>query len=640
MRWLCLMLGSFLLVGSAASQSTRVPDFTDSSSVHLDEPAPTRPPRLPYLDAAAFLGEVRGAWIYDFGTPGWPDGWSPFGVDPGRVGVLLDGIPFDDPVTGRPAYELLPYDKLISLERQGIVRGRPEGVSGGLSGYLSARPVTEMVYRSTSTGLQQVSVVHAQTRASGTGQIQYLFGYAGAGARGEYDGSKLSRKRQALLRVQRVGRRFSWEIGEMFNRHRVGAQGGVQPFADFEYTSIYQRLGAAVKDADARRQLARNDLWVTARLPALGTSLKAFWTNSTLTYRIDSDTTAARVSRLGVDFTQPLIGERIELSLRGHRDSYRTGDDWRFAPSPRTELVGALNGHHSLGSGRISWSAGGMLVDLGNPDIQIGGAQIEPVFSADLEWMAGPVRPFAHSRNGVRLQSASDLYGFGETVAPVQESMQGRQAVDELGISFRPGWLHILASVAASRTTDGAERVMNADTLQVTPYSGLRTRTSATGRLGIREFSRRGLYIWTEATFSQYAGDKDAVGETAGLDLLLEESVPSLFGRAAIGIRGRMFKDDLDGDLSIRARAWTEHRGLRLNPQSGLLALPEVDSRPIDQSMVLDLVGIAHIRGATLTVSLENFLSGTVITRGNQLVPDYPYPERRLRFSVFWPIFD
>ncbi len=116
--------------------------------------------------------------------------------------------------------------------------------------------------------------------------------------------------------------------------------------------------------------------------------------------------------------------------------------------------------------------------------------------------------------------------------------------------------------------------------------------------------------------------------------------MPDLFGRAAIGIRGRMFQDDLDGDLSIRARLWTEHRGLRLHPQSGLLALPEIDSRPIEQSMILDLVGIAHIRGATLTVSLENFLSGTVITPGNQLVPDYPYPERRLRFSVFWPIFD
>jgi hypothetical protein len=634
------MLGSFLLVGSAAGQDAGVPNFTDSSSVHLDEPAPTRPPRLPYLDAAAYLSEVRGAWVYDFGTPGWPDGWSPFGVDPGRVGVLLDGIPFDDPVTGRPAYELLPYDKLISLERQGVVRGRPEGMSGGISDYLSPRPTTEMVYRSTSTGLQQVSVVHAQTRGAGAGQIQYLFGYAGAGARGEYDGSKLARKRQVLLRLQRVGRLFSWEIGEMFNRHRVGAQGGVQAFAGFEYESIYQRLGASVKDADARRQLARNDLWLTTRLPALGTSLKTFWTNSTLTYRIGSDTTAARVSRLGLDLTQPLLGNRFELSLRGHRDSYRAGDDWRFAPDARTELISALNGKHSLGGGRVAWSAGAMLVDFGNPDVQIDGAQIEPVFSADLEWLAGSVRPFVHFRNGVRLQSASDLYGFGETVSPTRQSMHGRQAVDELGISFRPGWLHILASVAASRTTDGAERVMNADTLQVAPYEGLRTRTSATARLGLREFSRRGMYLWVEATASEYAGDKDAVGETAALDLRLEQSVPSLFGRAAIGIRGIMFKDDLDGDLSIRVRAWNEHRGLRLNPQSGLLALPEVDSRPIEQSMILDLVGIAHIRGATLTVSLENFLSGTVITPGNQLVPDYPYPERRLRFSVFWPIFD
>ncbi|NNE71778.1 MAG: hypothetical protein HKN29_15645, partial [Rhodothermales bacterium] len=268
---------------------------------------------------------------------------------------------------------------------------------------------------------------------------------------------------------------------------------------------------------------------------------------------------------------------------------------------------------------------------------------VEPVFSVDLEWMGGVVRPFIHSRNGVRLQSAADLFGFGGTYQPLGgDRLEGRQAVDELGVSFRPGWLHVLGSVAASRTTDGAERVFNAtnDTLSVAPYTGLRTRTSATGRLGLREFSRRGIYFWAEATTSLYAGDKDAVGETAELDGRLEEAVPELFGKAALGIRGILFQGDLDADLSIRARAWTEHLGLRFHPQTGLLGLPDPASRPIEQSMVLDLVAVAHIRTATLTVSLENFMSGTTLTPGNQLIPDYPYPERRLRFSVFWPILD
>lgn len=647
MRRLFLAIGSLLLVGAASGQDESAqlaPSFADSALVRLDPPVPVRPPRLPWLDAASYLSEVRGAWVYDFGTPGWPDGWSPFGIDPGRVGVQLDGILLDDPVTGRPAYELLPYDKLISLDRKGIVQGRPEGMAAGLSDYRSNRPITEMVYRSTSTGLQQVSVVHAQTRRAGAaGDIQYLFGYAGAGARGEYDGSKLERKRQILLRVQRNGRRLSWEAGNLFNRHRVGAHSGVEPFAGFTYESIYVRLGATVGSADARRELQRNDAWIKLSLPGAGTTLKVSSTTSTLSHRTTSDTTEAGVSRLGVAFTQPFFSGRFNLGLRGNLDSYGADSAWTRSTTARSEWLGSLGGQHRIGSGRLSWSAGALLADLGVPGPDLDAAPVlEPVFSVDLEWMGGIVRPFMHSRNGVRLQAASDLFGFGETYRPLGNRLQGRQAVDEIGVSFRPGWLHVLASVAASRTTDGAERVFNAtnDTLTVVPYSGLRTRTSATGRLGLREFSRRGLYFWAEATASLYAGDKDAVGETAALDDRLEETVPDLFGRAALGIRGILFQGDLDGDLSIRARAWTEHRGLRFHPQSGLLGLPDPASRPIDQSMVLDLVAIAHIRTATLTVSLENFLSGTTLTPGNQLVADYPYPERRLRFSVFWPILD
>ncbi|NNE69825.1 MAG: hypothetical protein HKN29_05610, partial [Rhodothermales bacterium] len=485
MRRLLLAIGSLLLTASAAGQDASTPSFADSALVQLDLPAPVRPPRLPYLDAAAYLGEVRGAWVYDFGTPGWPDGWSPFGIDPGRVGVQLDGLLLDDPVTGRPAYELLPYDKLISLDRKGIVLGRPEGMSGALSDYRSNRPVTEMVYRSTSTGLQQVSVVHAQTRRAGAaGDIQYLFGYAGAGSRGEYDGSELERKRQILLRVQRNGRRLSWEIGDMFNRHRVGAHSGVEPFAGFTYESIYVRLGATVGNPSAKRELERNDSWIRLTLPGTGTSLKTSRTTSTLVYRNTPDTTEARVTRFATELRQPFFGGRFHLGVKGHTDSYRADSAWTRQTETRSELLGSLEGRHRIGSGRVSWSAGALMADLGvpGPDGSTDPA-VEPVFSVDLEWMGGVVRPFIHSRNGVRLQSAADLFGFGETYQPLGDRLEGRQAVDELGVSFRPGWLHVLASVAASRTTDGAERVFNAtnDTLSVAPYTGLRTRTSATG---------------------------------------------------------------------------------------------------------------------------------------------------------------
>ena len=52
------------------------------------------------------------------------------------------------------------------------------------------------------------------------------------------------------------------------------------------------------------------------------------------------------------------------------------------------------------------------------------------------------------------------------------------------------------------------------------------------------------------------------------------------------------------------------------------------------------LVVLAGVRSATLYVTYENLLSGTAVMPGTMLVPIYPLPEQRLRFGVFWPIFD
>lgn len=605
----------------------------------LDHEPITRPPRLPYLDTPARLGLERGAWTYDFGTPGWPDAWSPYGLDPMQVGLQLGSISFNDPVTGRPLYELLPYDKLLSLDREGLVIGRPEGMRGALAPYQELQPITEMVYRSTNTGLQQVSVVHAQTRRAGTaGRIQYLFGYAGAGARGEYEGSKLSRKRQTLFRVKRESDRFRLELGQMFNRHRVGAHGGVVPFESFGYRSIYERLGASTRNSNDQRQLSRNDLWAEAALPRLGLTLRPYWTVSTLTFRdrANADTAAVRVSRFGAEISQSLFG-RFAIGAAGHLDTYPNREGWLRQPDSRLEVMSSLSGRHRIGAGRLSWSAGLLTFDTGWRDGNLEeGVRAEPVFAADLQWQSGVVRPFIHSRNGVSLHSAMDVHGFGGTVTPFEASVSGRQAVDEIGVSLRPGWLHLMASVAATRNTDGLLRMgdAQADTITVFNYSGLYTRTSATARLGLREFTRRGFYLWAEATGSTFSGVAPTV------DPLLEEAVPKYFAKAALGFKGLFFQGDLDGDFFIQGRGWTEHTGMRLHPDTGLLVLPQADSRAIEQSMVLDFVIIAHIREATITVSLENFMSGTVITPGNQFVPDYPYPEQRLRFSVFWPILN
>ncbi len=103
-------------------------------------------------------------------------------------------------------------------------------------------------------------------------------------------------------------------------------------------------------------------------------------------------------------------------------------------------------------------------------------------------------------------------------------------------------------------------------------------------------------------------------------------------------MRYLIFQRDLDLDISIRGRFWSEFAGRAFHPQSGLLVVPVEGARPVESSATLDLVVTGGVRTATLFLAYENFLSGTSFLPGNLLVPVYPLAEKRIRFGVFWPI--
>src|SRR5688572_20452723 len=107
-----------------------------------------------------------------------------------------------------------------------------------------------------------------------------------------------------------------------------------------------------------------------------------------------------------------------------------------------------------------------------------------------------------------------------------------------------------------------------------------------------------------------------------------------------IGARFTLFQRDLDLDVYLQGRYWTEMRSRLFHPPTGLLVVPSLSHPVFGSSGTLDVVAEIGIRTATLFMAYENVLSGTVIMRGNLIVPVYPLPERRFRFGVYWPIFN
>ena len=599
----------------------------------------TLPVRSPALDVPGILAAVPGSFVYDFGTPGWPDGWSRHALRPDDVVLLFNGLPFDDLITGRPRYDLVPLTFLEPLRLAPARDGAPVGVLGQLRAYDAAQPLTEIRYRTSNTGLQSVTVMHAQQR-TGTffgrpGRFQLLFGYGGQGARGEYPGSRLRRARRLLWRLRYERRNWSVELMELFNRRRVGAHGGVRPFDENNYETIYQRLGATVEEPEAKRETIRNDLALTVRarlLPGAFSPAAAtgFWTRERFQYRNPADTLTGRMQRLGVRVQQDVqFGVHwLRLRLEARHDGLRDGaalpdtlnlsrDQWHVALRDTLALAGTevvLEGGYHRDDG-VSFPSGLVRLRRG----------------------LGPVQVFVEATHSGVPVSRVARWGFGGLVEPLAVRPDSRLTLGRAGFTLHAGPFDVTAYAFAWRQTRPVDLYATgrADTVAVRVGGAPLRYAGVSADVAWRRRAERGLYMILQPTFAHLRnpGDDPLFARRA-------ESLPERFATGRLGARMLLFQGDLDLDLYVQGRYWSDMRSRVLQPQTGLLLVPEADARSFDPSGALDVYFVGRVRGATVFLAYENVLSGTQVQVGNLIVPDYPLPRRRFRFGVFWPILN
>ncbi len=96
------------------------------------------------LDLTALLASLPGVYNYGFGTPGWPGAPGPSGLDPSLVGLSLDGLPFEDLITGRPRYDLLPYGLIDNIRTDSRATDRVFGVRAVTGAFEPGVPLTDI----------------------------------------------------------------------------------------------------------------------------------------------------------------------------------------------------------------------------------------------------------------------------------------------------------------------------------------------------------------------------------------------------------------------------------------------------------------------------------------------------------------
>ncbi len=557
--------------------------------------------RTPHFTPAAALDGYAGVFAYRFGAPGWPDALSIDGLPPHYTRLRLDAIPYDDLVTGAPRSDLLPVAWLDTLTRG--TPGAVASIEAALRHFDAPRPRTELRYLSGPDGFQSIEAVHAQSRRrrvlGRSGQLDALFGYAGRAADNEYPNSRLKRGRTTLARVGFSTGALSVRLSNLHARGTVGAPGGVLPPDPADPGSIYDRFNATVRNLRARRQTIYNTTDIAVRRgPG---RLTLYRTAERLRYADDS-VVVSRMARYG-----------FASSLGAGGRAFEAEGWWQHA------------GDASATQGRTGWLYAGLRDTLGGVAVRAGasyGGTLRPA----LHVATGPAWARFAAEAAAAPRPAVAFTGFGSYA-------RGRDLPDPYAATahatFRAGlgryrlWVRPFAS-ATFQGWDAWEEARDSLTIIARDVR----RAGATVGVEAGTAALRGLYASAQSTVARCL-DSDR----------RSDDLPLLTGAARLGLRATLFQGDLRADLYAHLQGWTAFRGRVLHDPTGLLALTPENPR-VPASATLDLNALLHVRSATLFLAWENVLSGTALLRGNLLVPEYPLPERRLRFGVFWPITD
>ena len=605
----------------------------------------TLPIRHYALDPQQMLGEVLSTFVYDFSTSGWPDGWSPYGLSPNVVGLTFNDIPYRDPASGLPAYELLPFTLLQQFQLQSGRMGTPVGVNTRLRAFDDLRSLTELRYRSSNIGLSSVLVSHSQSRRikllSRPSLMRILLAYGGHGANGEYAGSKLEGARQLLARLRFQNNLGSLEITNMHNRRRLGAHAGVTPGSSTNFINIYNRLTARVVDESAQRQKIRNDLSVTLRPALFGAkdplTLSGFWTANTFRY-VNGDTLQARTRTLGYTLNQHLTLKNTQLNLRIEGWTDRIREERRDSTTAvsalpdslglsRSEFHAFVNGSAQFGDLNIQATPG--FHSNGNTSI-LGG-------ELDVRLKMGSLYVFAAAAHTLSPLSMIAEYGWGDIVRPLTALPSSKTTLLRAGIGLSWKVFDLSVSAFTHDTNDAYDYIYDAsqETLTVFAPSSTISWQGVSADFGFRRTAQRGWYLSASSTVFD-----PATSSSVENYLSIAQQLPEVFTKGRLGMRYRIFRGDLDFDLYAQGRLWSSFLGRTLHPETGLLVLRDASARPVESSAALDVVLEAKVRTAKFFVGFENLLSGTTFIIGNMLVPDYPLPQQRFRFGVFWPIWN
>ena len=556
-------------------------------------------------DITRVLSQIPGGFVYDFNSLAWPTAKSVYGLSPHSTQLHFGPVFFDDLLTGRARYDLLPTALLRHPEVDAGLPGGATGIQAELRTIEAIEPHTQLHYQAGDHKLQRVVALHAQQRNrlfNRPGHLQGLFAYAGASDAGDYPGSRLQRQRQLLLRTRYQRYTWSLELLYLHNQRRLGAHSGVLGAED----TRYNRLIAQVINQERTRRTVRNDFFATIKARILMGSM--YLSTQVLNY----EDISASARRIGISLQRGFTSNQHRIRLRADAYMQRVLDG---LPMKDQTLFIEIQVRDSL-----TLQAGYLLAQAG---LQQWNGSWSPKGYFRWEQKKSALKPYVETSYSALPSPALEWRRY----LAKKSTTMGQVLQANTGVGMRIGRFMIGPYGFISKVQDMPDyKEISVDSVQVVydTYTAL------------------GTGVWlrfaTDSDIGVYAGLNSGFTNTGRTQYNAERVLPKWTLSGQLGFRTVLFKGDLRLDMSVRGRSWSAMTSRTLHAPTGLLVLPSDQRQPVRASYTLDLVIEGGIRTATVYVLYENMTSGTGLMAGNELVANYPLPSGQFRFGVYWPI--
>jgi outer membrane cobalamin receptor len=569
------------------------------------------------------MWKLPGFFYRDLGEAGKWGQLNAFGIDGRAIGILLDGRPMNDPITGTYNLSDLPLEFIdhteILINNASMTTLSPGTALNFVSrSYNSFRPSTKLRFVQDPKGTLLTDGLFTQNIIRG---LNLMIGFQRHASDGRYANANLDAWNVRTRIRLNISSRLNIALTDFYTKAGNGLNGGVNKSLS---EGIYTEAGAKVNDEYVWDKRSRRDVTLNTIARILSDSSSTTQANvyySTLereyynpSFHLIDDFT--RSSFWGVHLQQQVYMDYIRGTI---------GGTWERRKSNPTRVIAS----HLESEKSLFMQAEMRLKDIFVPSVSLRSSSLDGesslgagagLKSAVADWLTLFVDVSWFDRFPTfqeRYWNDSTFFRTGNIQKEQHEFIRG-------GFTVRTGTDIEINLSYFQRNVKRAIVFQPAVTIGGTPAISISN---------VREVAIQGINGSAKIYFHKF--------EILGVLTLthykeldtLRTLIPDIILAGELSYRDTFFKDKLDAKFGVRSQFYNRQRGMQLDPQT--LSYYQYNANILGRSTTLDLFMILKIGDAHLTLSWRNILNATYI-----LSPIYPMPGRNIRFGVNWTFMD